>query len=107
MSIDSKNQAYPKRFGIIHDIQKNEQQVLNVTLKKLRKSTAGLTRGHMLPLVVYAVTCPSASPTQILRMKVYQSPWAQGCRYAGFFAPLKHLEYYQIYIRYTVTAQQI
>ena len=31
----SKNQAYPKRFGIIHDIQKNEQQVLNIILKKL------------------------------------------------------------------------
>lgn len=37
VSIVSKNQAYPKRFGIMHDIQKNEQQVLNVTLKKLKK----------------------------------------------------------------------
>ena len=35
VSIVSKNQAYPKRFGIMHDIQKNEQQVLNITLKKL------------------------------------------------------------------------
>ena len=30
VSIVSKNQAYPKRFGIIHNIQKNEQQVLNI-----------------------------------------------------------------------------
>lgn len=60
MTTVSKNQAYPKRFGIIHDIQKNEQQVLNIILKKLKKkSTTAVTSAYMLPLVVYTMMCLS------------------------------------------------